>query len=88
MKCQDLFSLKYTKKLKLLSAAVVIGTFRVNMFHGVPTCSFKHILSTAVAYLCVIAVQHILNDPHAEINTGNFPVPVPFNNVVCRVIVV
>ena len=83
------FSEKY-KKIKLSSAAVVIGSLRVNtcMSHGVSTCSFKHNLSTAVAYLCLIAVQHFLNDPHAEINTGNFPVPVPFNNVVCRVIVV
>ena len=47
-----------------------------------------YILSTAVAYLCVIAVQHCLNDPHGEINTGNFPVLVPFNTVVCSVIIV
>ena len=33
-----------------------------------------HILSTAVAYLCVTAVQHFLNDPHSEIIIGNFPV--------------
>ena len=43
----------------------------------------SYILSTAVAYLCVIAVQHFLNDPHGEINTGNLPVPVQFNTVVC-----
>ena len=40
------------------------------------------ILSTAVAYLCVIAVQHFLNDPQNNINTGNFPVSVAFNMVV------
>ena len=40
------------------------------------TCE-PHILLTAVAYLCVIAVQHFLNDPHGEMNTGNFPDLVP-----------
>ena len=47
-----------------------------------------YILSTAVAYLCVIAVQHFLNDPHGEIYKGNFPVLVPFNTVVCDVITI
>ena len=47
-----------------------------------------HILSMEVAYLCVIAVQNVLNDPHGEINTSNFPVLVPFNTVVCGVIIV
>ena len=47
-----------------------------------------HILSTAVAYLCVIAVQHFLNYPHGEINTSNLLVPVLFNTVVCGVIIV
>ena len=41
-----------------------------------------HILSTAVTYLCVIAVQHFLNNPHREIDTGNLPVLVAFNMVV------
>ena len=45
-----------------------------------------HILSTVVAYLCVIAVQHFLNDPHGEINTSNLPVPVSFNTAVRGVI--
>ena len=49
---------------------------------------FKHILSTAVAYLCVIAVQHFLNDPHGEINAGNLPILVQFYTVVYRVIIV
>ena len=39
-------------------------------------------LSTAVAYLCVISVQHFLYGPHGEIYTGNFPVKVPFNTVI------
>ena len=39
---------------------------------------FPDILSVAVAYLCVFAVQHFLNDPHGKINTSNNPVPVPF----------
>ena len=29
-----------------------------------------------------------LNDPHGEINISNLPVPVPFNTVVCGVIIV
>ena len=33
-----------------------------------------HIRSTAVAYLCITAVQHFLNDPHGEINTSNISV--------------
>ena len=40
----------------------------------------------SVAYLCVIAVQHFLNNPHGEMNTGNFPVLVVFNTVVCGVL--
>ena len=47
-----------------------------------------YILSTAVTYLCVIAVQHFLNEPHGKINTSNLSIPVPFNMVVCRVIIV
>ena len=47
----------------------------------------ENMLLTAVAYLCVIAVQHILSHPHGEINTCNFPVLVPFNMVVCCVII-
>ena len=43
-----------------------------------------HILSTAVAYLRVIAFQHFSNDPHDEINTGNCPVLVPFNTLDSR----
>ena len=46
------------------------------------------ILSTAVVYLCVNAVQHFLNDPHGEINTSSLPVPVPFTTIVCGVIIV
>ena len=41
-----------------------------------------YILSTAVAYLCVIAAQHILNDPRSEIYTSKLPVPVPCHTVV------
>ena len=56
--------------------------------HSVPEKIFKTFLPYILlmtAYLCVIAVQHFLNDPHGEINTGNFPVLEPFNIVVCRV---
>ena len=38
-----------------------------------------YIFSTAVVYLCIIAVQHFLNGPHSKINTSNLPVPVPFS---------
>ena len=48
----------------------------------------NYILSTAIAYLCAIAVQHFWNDPHGEINTGNFPVLVLFNLIVRGVIIV
>ena len=41
-----------------------------------------------VAYLCVIAVQHFLNDPHGKINAGNLSVLVAFNTEVCEVIIV
>ena len=51
------------------------------------SCSL-YSLSTAEAYLCVIADQHFLNDPHGEINTSNLSVLVPFNTVVIGVIIV
>ena len=47
-----------------------------------------YIISMAVAYLCIIAVQHFLNDPHGEINISNLPVPVLFNMAVCGVLIV
>ena len=49
---------------------------------------FPYILSMAVAYLCVSAVQHFFNDPHGDINASNLPVPVSFNTAVCKVIIV
>ena len=38
-------------------------------------------------YLCIIAVQHFLNNPNGKFKKGNFPVPVPFKTVVCGVII-
>ena len=54
----------------------------------VPLPQLLYILSTAVAYLYVIAAQHFLNDPQGEINTGNCPVLVPFNTLVCGIIII
>ena len=50
--------------------------------------SLYNILSAAVVYLCVIDVQHFLNDPHGKINISNHLVTVPFNTIVCGVIIV
>ena len=61
-----------------------------NLFKGstiVQDGPHAHIFSTAVAYLCVIADQHFLNNPHEEINTSNLPVSVSFNTAICRVII-
>ena len=55
--------------------------------YDIETIFKPHILSTAVAYLCVIAAQHFLNDPYGDINTGDSPVLVPLNTIVCGVII-
>ena len=67
-----------------MSNSLTLPVIRAFIFYPWPS----YILSTAAAYLCVIAVQHFLNDPHGEINTINLPVLVSFNTAVRGVIIV
>ena len=76
----DSFSSSMAYKIPVFNTNSVYPdqTPRSTLFSNVP-----YILSTAVAYSCVIAAQYFLNNPHGEINISRPPVPESFYTAVC-----
>ena len=70
--------------VEIAGLSEIVSIFSFYLFH----IYVLYILLMAVVYLCVIAVQHLLNDPHVEINTDKIPLPVPFSTVVYGVSIV